>query len=61
MSEPKTPASRMAYAQQMLSTIDKRLVELPADADPEVRLNLVDARAHYIIVFEHAVKEFSNA
>lgn len=61
MSEPTTPASRMAYAQQMLAIIDSRLVQLPDDADPEVRLNLTDARTHYILMFEGAVKEFSNA
>lgn len=58
MSEPKTPASRMAYAQQLLATIDSRLSE---KLDPEVRLNLTDARTEYIIMFEDAVKEFSNA
>ncbi len=61
MSEPQTPASRMAYAQQMLAIIDKRLVELPYEATWETRLSLTDARKHYIIMFEQAVNEFSNA
>ena len=61
MSEPTTPASRMAYAQQMLAIIDKRLVELPYEATWETRLSLTDARKHYIVMFENAVKEFSNA
>jgi signal recognition particle GTPase len=51
MSEPQTPASRMAYAQQMLAIIDKRLVELPYEATWETRLSLTDARKHYIIMF----------
>jgi len=49
----------MAYAQQALATIDSRLSS--GNLDPEVRLNLTDARTHYIIMFENAVKEFSNA